>query len=312
MSRLAAISVDLDSLTHYCRIHGVPETALSPAAHELVATRAVPRFLELLARSSVPATFFVIGADLHSASLVTALRDAHRAGVELANHSFSHDYALSRRSAAAIEADLVQCEVALEAQVGVKPVGFRAPGYTLTAAMLEAVAARGYLYDSSTFPSAPYYLAKASVMGALELWGRPSRAVLDSPRVLLAPRVPYRPSAKNPYARGQAPFIELPMAVSPWARVPFIGTLATSLPWLLVEATFRQLRHEALFNFELHAIDVLDVSDGIVSQLASQQRDLQVPVAQKLKRLAKLFSWLSEDREAVTLEQAARRLSSSL
>ena len=310
--RLAALSVDLDSLPHYCRIQGVPESALSEEAQALVATKAIPRYLELFAQAKVPATFFVIGSDLGCLELVQALKASHSAGVELANHSFSHDYALSRRPAAQIEADLKQCEDAMVSTLGVKPVGFRAPGYTMTAAMLAAVQARGYSYDSSAFPAAPYYAAKASVMAVLQVVGRPSRAVLDSPKVLLAPRVPYRPSSSNPYARGSAPLVELPMSVSPWARVPFIGTFATSMPWPVVEATFRRLRHDQLFNFELHAVDVLDVSDGIAPQLASQQRDLRVPVAQKLKRLSTLFSWLAEDREAVTLEQAARRLSPSL
>ena len=312
MSRLAAISVDLDSLQHYCRIQGLPESTLSAEASELVATKAIPRFLELFSQARVPATFFVIGCDLGSPQLVSALERAHRAGVELANHSFSHDYALSRRTAADIEADLAKCEAELESKLGVKPVGFRAPGYTLSGPMLEAVVARGYRYDSSTFPAAPYYLAKASVMSALQVLGRPSRAVLDSPSVLLAPRVPYRPSLASPYARGNAPLVELPMAVSPLARVPFIGTFATSMPWLWVESTFRRLRHDTLFNFELHAVDVLDVSDGIAPQLAAQQRDLRVPVAQKLERLGRLFAWLAEDRDVVTLEQAADRLAPTL
>lgn len=310
--RLAAVSVDLDSLPHYCRIQAVPESALSDEAQALVATKAIPRYLELFAQAKIPATFFVIGSDLGSKGLAQALKTAHSAGVELANHSFSHDYALSRRSAADIEADLRQCEDAMLSQLGVKPVGFRAPGYTMSAAMLEAVQARGYVYDSSAFPAAPYYAAKATVMAVLQVAGRPSRAVLDSPKVLLAPRVPYRPSSKNPYSRGSSRVVELPMSVSPWARVPFIGTFATTLPWAVVEATFRRLRHDELFNFELHAVDVLDVSDGIAPQLAAQQRDLRVPVAKKLKRLSTLFSWLTEDREAVTLEQAARRLSPSL
>jgi hypothetical protein len=130
--------------------------------------------------------------------------------------------------------------------------------------------------------------------------------------VLLAPRVPYRPSLEEPYARGAAPFVELPVAVSPLARVPFIGTFATSAPWALVEATFRRLRRDALFNFELHAIDVLDASDGIPEALARQQRDVRVPVAEKLERLRTLFSWLRDDREAVTLAQAADRLAGGL
>jgi peptidoglycan/xylan/chitin deacetylase (PgdA/CDA1 family) len=305
--RLSALSVDLDSLPHYCRIQGLPESLLDERARALVASKAIPRLLELFARHKAPATFFVIGADVAGPGMQNALRASMDAGVELASHSWSHDYAISRLSSAEIEADLVRCEEALQT-VGAVPRGFRAPGYSLTPALLQAVAARGYEYDSSTFPATPYYLAKSAVMGGLAMLGRPSAAILGSPRVLLAPRTPYRPSLSAPYARGDAPLVELPMAVAPLTRLHFIGTFATTMPWPVVEATFRSLRRDVLFNFELHAVDVLDASDGVPPELARQQRDLQVPVKVKLERLGKLFGWLGEDRERVTVLEAARRL----
>jgi len=311
-SRLASISVDLDSLGHYCRIQGLPKSILDERARSLVWSTAIPRYLELFSSVGTPATFFVIASDLSDPQLAPALETSAAAGVELANHSFSHDYALSRRSRVEIEADLRKAHEAIVLQTGVTPVGFRAPGYTLSPAMLQAVAALGYRYDSSTFPAAPYWLAKASVMTTLSALGRPSRAILDSPDVLLAPRVPYRPSLEAPYRRGDAPFVELPMAVTPLARVPFIGTFATSMPWPLVEATFRRLRHGRHLNFELHAIDVLDATDGIPDALARQQRDVGVPVREKLSRLRRLFTWMGDDRQRVTLADAASRLSGQL
>ena len=98
------------------------------------------------------------------------------------------------------------------------------------------------------------------------------------------------------------------MAVTPMARLPFIGTLATSVPWPVVTSAFRSLRREVFFNFELHAIDVLDASDGIPAELVRQQRDLRVPAAVKLKRLDTLLSWLRADRLSVTVLEAARKL----
>jgi len=306
--RLGAISVDLDSLPHYCRIHGLDEELLDERARALVASTAIPRFLELFERAKVPATFFVIGEDVAHGGLAAALRASRDAGVELASHSWSHDYGISRWPREAIAQDLAKADEAIESAVGIRPVGFRAPGYALSPALLEAVAARGYAYDSSAFPSVPYYLAKAGVMGVLELLGRPSRAILDSPRVLLAPRGVYRPALARPYARGDAPLLELPMAVAPVTRLPFIGTFATSMPWPLVEWTFRSLRRDEFLNFELHAVDVLDEHDGIPPVLARQQRDVKVPVKTKLDRLGRLFSWLAEDRRCVTLAEAARML----
>lgn len=310
--RLASISVDLDSLHHYCRIHGLPETTLDARARGLVYSTAVPRFRQLLSAVGVPGTFFAIGEDLSDAEAATALREAHAAGIEVANHSFSHDYALTRRAPESIHEDLVRAEEAILAATGTRPVGFRAPGYTLNAALYMATAERGYLYGSSTFPAAPYYAAKAAVMGALALVRRPSRSILDSPQVLLAPRTPYRPDPTQPYKRGAGTVLELPMAVTPGVRFPFIGTFATTLPLSALRAAWRACQGDAFFNFELHAVDVLDAADGIPPELVRQQRDLGVGSAQKLERLATVFRWLQADTDVVTLRVAAERLAPTL
>jgi peptidoglycan-N-acetylglucosamine deacetylase len=307
-SRLASISVDLDSLQHYCRIHGLPEEQLSLPARQLIYSTAVRRFRELLDTLGLPATFFAIGEDVADEVARAALVDAHLAGIEIGSHSDAHDYALSRRHPVEIAQDLARADEAIEAAIGQRPVGFRAPGYTLSPALYQAVCDRGYRYDSSAFPAAPYYLAKAAVMGALRLFGRPSRAILDSPRVLLAPQEPYLPDPAFPYRRGAGPVLELPMATTPLARFPFIGTFAVTLPRPLIREAYRQLRGQSFFNFELHGIDVLDADDGVPPELARQQRDLNVPHGIKLSRLREIFSWLKDDYEVVTLADAAGRL----
>jgi peptidoglycan/xylan/chitin deacetylase (PgdA/CDA1 family) len=307
--RLASISVDLDSLPHYCRIHGLPESLLDARARGLVYSTAVPRLRELLERVGVSGTFFAIGEDVAAdAGAAAALRAAREAGVEVASHSYSHDYALTRGPPERIREDLRRADEVLEAATGERPVGFRAPGYTLNVALYAAMVERGYRYGSSAFPAAPYYTAKAAVMGALALLGRPSRAVLDSPRVLLAPRTPYRPDPAQPYRRGSGAVLELPMAVTPGVRFPLIGTFVTTLPLPVIRAAYLACQGDAFFNFELHAVDVLDAEDGIPPELVRQQRDLRVPAANKLERLRTLFGWLKSDYEVVTLRDAASHL----
>lgn len=309
--RLAAVSVDLDTLPHYLRIQGLDEAALGSEARDLVSQTAIDRYLELF--DGKPATFFAIGEDVADPKMARALKKAHGFGVEIASHSFAHDYALSRRAPDAIADDLARAHAAIEGAVGAAPTGFRAPGYTLSPPLLQEVARLGYRYDSSAFPAVPYYSAKALVMGALSVLGRPSRAVLDTPRVLLAPRVPYRPDLLAPYSKGSAPLVELPMAVAPLTRVPFIGTFVTRAPWAAVKAAWRSLKGDPFLNLELHAIDVLDETDaGIPPELARQQRDLKVPVREKLKRLKETFGWLWNDGEPVTLAEASNRLAPGL
>lgn len=304
---LASASVDLDTLPHYCRIHGLDEGLLDERARRLVYEVAVPRFLEVFDGLRMSATFFAIGADLRDEANARSLRQAHAAGLEVGNHSLSHDYALSRRSPDEIDAEIRGGEEAIGAAIGERPLGFRAPGYTLSAELYRALVERRYEYDSSAFPAAPYYGAKAVVMAALRLAGRRSQAILDSPRVLLAPRRPYRPDPANPYRRGGAGLVELPIATTPGLRIPFIGTFAVSFPEAPVRAAYLALRREPHLNFELHAIDLLDASDGVPGPLVARQRDLRIPARIKTARARAVLRWLRDDFELVTLLQAARR-----
>jgi len=309
MERLGCVSVDLDSLHHYCRIHGLPEDTV-PA--DLVYTTALPRFLDLCAQRSVPLTLFAIGEDLAREPAARALGAAHRAGAEIGNHSCRHDYALTRRTREQIHLDVAEGERAIQEVTGQKPAGFRAPGYTLNAALYQALEGRGYRYDSSVFPAAPYWAAKAAVMGGMRLFGRTSRAVLDTPRVLFAPRQPYRPDPAKPYARGGGAVLELPITTASYTRFPFIGTWALTLPAPAARALYRTARAQPFFNFELHGIDLLDEEDGIPRALSRVQRDARVPAARKQARLREVLDWLKDDYRLTTLSEAAETVGRTL
>jgi len=303
----ACVSVDLDGLQHYARIHGLGEAALDARTRGLHLTLALPRLLALFAVQGLKATFFVVGEDVRGEG-AEVLHRAVQAGHELASHSHTHPYALARASASFVEEELARAEEALKAVSGVHPEGFRAPGYTLSSTLLGALVRRGYRYDASVFPAVPYYLAKAAVLGGMGLLGRSSASSLDSPAVLLAPRQPYAPDVHQPYRRGTAPLWELPMAVTRRLRVPFFGTLVTSAPAWAVRGAYRGVVRDDFLSLELHAVDVLDAADGITKALVRRQRDLGVARALKERRLAEVLSWLARDFTLCTLGEAARGL----
>ena len=94
---LASLSIDLDALEHYHRVHGIPEP--SPG-EDPVYGKAVERFGELCARLGIRGTAFCVGRNLDHPRAAAAVRRLAEGGHEVANHSFSHDYALSSRSPA--------------------------------------------------------------------------------------------------------------------------------------------------------------------------------------------------------------------
>ncbi len=306
-SSLVSVSVDLDAVECYHRIHALGDGP-SGEARFAILRRALPRLGELFARHGIAATLFTVGRDLEEdsegRSIVAGLA---RAGHEIASHSYSHPYDLVRLGRDKIAAEIERAHAAIGNTSGVAPVGFRAPGYEISAELVDVLCQRGYRYDSSAFPAIPYYLAKAAVMAGLRLAGRRSGSILGSPRVLVAPCAPYRPAAGAPYRRGSLPIIELPVTVTPWLRLHVIGTtLVISPEWLrrrLVAAALTT-RH---FNLELHGIDLCDASaDGLSPALVARQPDLRVSLERKL---AALEATLTEARNAgatfMTLAKAA-------
>ena len=307
MAGLCSLSLDLDGLPHYAALHGLDPARVDAAARGLVHRVAVPRFAELVERAGGRGTLFVIGAEVDGPAR-GPLEDALRRGHELASHSHRHDYALSRSAPEEIDRDLAAAEEVLRSLGAGAPAGFRAPGYTLSPALLRALARRGYAYDASIFPAAPYWAAKALAMGWMRIGGRRSAAILDHPRVLLAPRLPYRPDPGRPERRGAAPLVELPVSVTPTARLPFIGTFVVLAPWPMVRGAYARLRGEPFLSLELHAVDLLGPEDGLPDALARSQPDLALPLRTKLTRLGEVLEWAARDFRLVPLREAARSL----
>jgi len=309
-----AVSVDLDGIACYYRIHGLGEPP--PGLEHAIMERALPRAANLFEARNLRATWFVVGrdADADAALPDRAARAANAArlgtlaqhGHELGNHSYSHPYELARLDALVVDDEIAGCDRVLRAVTGAPPRGFRAPGYDLSPAMLDALARRGYRYDSSIFPAPGYYAAKAAVMAALAVVGRPSGAVMTNPRALASPATPYRPAMTAPWRRGQAPVVELPVAVTPWTRVPAIGTTLLVAPAALRKRIVAAMARRDFFNLELHGIDFADADkDGIPGELIAQQRDLRVPIADKLSRLEAILDEIGKTFAFATLAEVA-------
>jgi hypothetical protein len=305
--RTCSVSVDLDPLSCYYGIHGLG--APPRELQHVVLRRGLPRFAEMFARHRVHATFFVVGSD--AAGDVAGgkqLAQLAREGHELGNHSHTHPYDLARLDKAAIDDEVARAHEVIAAIAGTPPVGFRAPGYDVSERVLEVLMARGYRYDSSVFPSWPYYLAKAGVMGLMALVGKKSHAVLGDPRALFAPAVPYRPG-RSPFSRGQSTLVELPVSTTPGLRVPAIGTYLVAPPTAVRVRILEAMRQRSFFNLELHGIDLIGAEeDGIPAELVARQHDLRVPLVQKVRALEATLDRLALDYTFAPLAEVANTM----
>lgn len=299
--RLCAVSVDLDEIPNYFAIHGLPESGAGLSAVYDVAVARLMRFSRDL---RVPLTLFAIGRDLDRPEAAAALRDAKAMGAEIGNHSLDHLYDLTRRPRDEVRAQVKGGIAAIERATGEPPVGFRAPGYTITDEVFDVLSELGVSYDSSVFPCPSYYALKATKIGLYAARGAPSKSVVDTPAVLAAPTRPYL-VGKPYWTRGQG-ILELPIQVTRGLRLPFIGTSITLAGPDRAKWLARMCVGEPLVNLELHGIDVLDASDGLEA-LAEHQPDVRVATQTKLDALAAVIGvFRSAGYAFTTLREAAR------
>ena len=140
---MVSITFDLDGLQRN-------PFAVEPTAeqrqrlHDVAADTVLPRIMNWLRSLDVPATFFAIGQDVQRSPAI--YRTLVAAGHEIGNHSASHLRDFSRQPASVIRDEISRGGDIIGAATGTKPVGFRAPGYTVTPEVIDALTALGYAY----------------------------------------------------------------------------------------------------------------------------------------------------------------------
>lgn len=305
----AAVTIDLDGVRHYHAIHGLPP----PRGIDPILTVGVRRFLDVCARLALRATVFVVTRDAEGeqgAAFADVLRQMHRAGHELGSHSHAHAYDLPRRSPAEIQSDLLRSADTLEAVVGRRPRGFRAPGYNLSEPLLDALELAGFTYDSSVMPAATYFAARAAAIAAHRLAGRRSSSLPGDPRAFLGDGFPYRPRRGAHHRRARArmegrDLVEIPIAALPLG-LPWLGTTLALAPLPIgvgATALAAARARRAPLVLELHAIDFCSATDGFDARLARLQPDLRVPLRARLHRLEATLRVIAQTRAVLPLEE---------
>ncbi len=100
-------------------------------------TTTMSEILNILAEYDVPATFFVIGANITEES-GPVLQKAVEQGCEIGNHSQNHVH-MEEMTADEIKAEIESVQESVEAYAGVRPTLFRPPYLTTSSAMFENI-----------------------------------------------------------------------------------------------------------------------------------------------------------------------------
>lgn len=207
------LSLDLDDAWTYLRAAGRPGWEQTPSVIPLVCER----LHALLDRHQVRLTLFVIARDLEDPARVAAIRPLVAQGHEIGCHSYWHEPTFATLPKDRLRDELQRAIDLTGQHLGVRPTGFRAPGFAQNPHTPAVLADLGFRYDGSALPTwlgplARLYYFCSSGLSRQEkqdrgaMFGR-LRDVLRSQRA--------RPNAAHPG------LLEIPVTTIPLLRAPF-------------------------------------------------------------------------------------------
>ena len=287
--KIACINVDVDPIVCYYAIHGldVPEIDEDP-----VYMKGLSRFLELFEANSIKATFFVTACGFNEKNR-EILKKIAGSGHEIADHSFSHDYQLTRMAKDEIYQEIKKNRDFLEEVAGAACKGFRSPGYNSSEDLISVLKSVGYIYDSSLFPSISYYLAKWLLINLKKLSGHNSKSIISSFADAFGRYTPEFIDKTVRDVKGEGNFVELPMTtLVPLAGIPLIGTSIITFPAFPLDFMLKISKTRSFINIEAHGIDLCDSEESYLFEpLKGRQPDLAFSLERKVERFRKVIDF---------------------
>lgn len=268
---VATISIDVDPVDLHLIGYGFPGLPPDPLAY----VAALPRLAAAFARHRLHATFFCVGRD--AAEHAGELRALADAGHEIASHTWSHPIGFAGLAPARQAAELADSRRALSEASGFDVVGFRAPNFDMNSRLVPRLAAAGYRYDASAYPS--LLLVPARAVLAMKS-AHPLRVLAMRPWPFTWNRLPYE------WRAGGAAIREFPVAMTPGVRLPVYHTMR----WIAPERTFESAldgfaRRGEMLSYVLHAVDALGLAEDRVDPRLRKHPGMERPLEHKLEVL---------------------------
>jgi hypothetical protein len=303
--RYASLSLDLDNQWSYMKTHGDSGWQSYPSYLDAV----VPRILEFLAARKLTISFFIVGQDAALEKNRAALRSISQAGHEIGNHSFRHEPWLHLYTREELDEELRKAEDAIESVTGVRPRGFRGPGFSLSEGTLDTLQRRGYDYDATVFPNLLNPLARAYLFSTSKLTAEEKKqrsALFGTWKDALRPVRPFHWELRG------GRLLEIPVTTLPGLKVPI------HLSYLVYLAKFSRLAARSYLRLALGVCAMTGTSPSILLHPLDFMGHEDCPtlaffpgmdlaLERKLAIMAELFDILAARHEIVTMGEHARR-----
>jgi hypothetical protein len=212
---IASISLDLDNQWSYMKIHGDSGWEKFPSYLD----KFIPVTLNILEELNLKITFFIVGQDAALEKNKEFLSMIVKNGHELGNHSFNHESWLHLYPKEKIREEILTAEKHITEISGVKPIGFRGPGFSWSQNLLDVLSELNYQFDASTLPTFIGPLARFYYMRTTNLTSEEKK---ERKKLFGAFKDGFR--SVKPYfwnIKGSKKLLEIPVTTIPFVKTPF-------------------------------------------------------------------------------------------
>ncbi len=304
---LASLSLDLDNQWSYMKTHGDAGWETFPSYLDTF----VPYVLDALQALDLRITFFVVGQDAALERNRGALRLIARQGHEIGNHSFHHEQWMVGHGRDRIAREVSDAAEAITAATGQQPRGFRGPGFSWSADLLDVLDEAGYLYDASTFPTYIGPLARRYYFHRTDL----SAEEMAKRDKLFGGFSEGRRSIK-PYFWGLPSghlLLEIPVTTMPLFKIPFhlsylmhLSQYSPALMLLYLQASLRLCRLTGTEpSFLLHPLDLLGPEQAPKLRFFP---GMNLSAQHKMSMFLRVLGELGKHFTLITMGEHARRI----
>ena len=302
----AAISSDIDTLWSNYKGHGCRRAGGYTYAELRMGIEQFLRFLDVY---GIKATLFMVGNDFLQPENHDAIRTAAGEGHEIANHTMTHAQGFRFLSPDDKETEIAGMEEQCEAVTGQRPVGFRSPGWNIGEDALPILKRRGYLYDSSVFPTAMMPLLKFLHWRTMRSRQGGDRTTMGHWKYMTAPIRPYHTSSESLAKKGTEGIVEFPITVVPIIRLPFFATFYLATGFTIFRLSCQALKmYKHPIQFQFHLSDFVDYNHPELADQVPRSGDgvyvpqaLHMPLARKLNLYHRVMEVLVQDYAFDTL-----------
>jgi len=311
----AAVSIDVDTLSSIYKGQGLKRAAGYTFIELRTGLENIQQFFESY---HIKTTLFMVGNDFLLPTNQAAIQSIIKDGHEPANHSMTHPQGFRWLDPDQKKNEIRSMGDICQSVTGIRPIGFRSPGWNIDDSAIPLLKELGYRYDSSVFPTTLMPLMKFAHWASMSGQAKPNRTTMGMWRYMAAPITPYQTSQASFSNKGESGLVEFPVSVTPFLRLPFVATLLLKVGIKFYKAFYESIKREELpVHFQMHLSDFVDYSlPELQDQIPPTREGVYVPQAlttpliKKLEAFGKMVDLMALDYDFITLNVWSERLMS--